>query len=776
MNCKLKAFAACLMLAHLYAQTTKYPGAVDDNTSLFITADNVSTTLQTAMAASDTVAIVKNPAGFAPNMIATVCDTVNGSLCTQWEHMFVTAVSGNTVTVTRAFAGTTARSHSSGRTIAILIDSVHQKVLKDAVVAIETALGPNLSNITSGGIQQVPLPFSSYSCNSSAVCIQGGLSGMSLIAGNNTVTMQPVPNGMNGSDANHYVYVSGGTGAADACLITGGSGTSGQASGQIILNCNNTHSGAWTIRSASGGIHEAIQAVLTRTAGAGGSVYLTPGRYDTYATITVPSNTAIQGAGDSSVVFIPNNTWPSGNTGGLRNTTVGSPQIIWCHGANNILLDSFKIDENATNQGSNVGGGGDVTFANCTHATANNITVANTSNTPFTDLNGLALTPNETNRAADNMFSNNRVYHVKVGSINCGGGYLTQGLRTQFRNNYIEQRCDNAYITNGPTAIDNIIDGNISVINGPSYGVDDAYHVEGSVRTTVSNNVCEDFGYACYAVSYNGPSGMYHVKIIHNSCAPSPGGTAPGICLNIDNATGPSTWLMNALVITDNSFRGASGYGILMTTNTALNPSLNGVVISNNLIENCGQGIFFDSSNPNMSDMTVQGNLFLNNSMDFNSPAWFPKRSVASGNISIGNTTTNLPTGMIYGQNTARVHSGCNGAATSNQTAFLALWPPGSCGTLDTTPTMKNVFNVAGSGYAHNLYVNFGNTVPASTTVTVFKNGSATALTCNISVGSGTCNDTTHSVLVTPTDQITIQLTTGAGAYGSQGLVVSFLY
>jgi hypothetical protein len=54
--------------------------------------------------------------------------------------MFVTAVSGNTITMTRGFAGTTAIAHSAGKTIAVLIDSAHQKVLKDSIIAIETDL------------------------------------------------------------------------------------------------------------------------------------------------------------------------------------------------------------------------------------------------------------------------------------------------------------------------------------------------------------------------------------------------------------------------------------------------------------------------------------------------------------------------------------------------------------------------------------------------------------------------------------------------------------
>jgi hypothetical protein len=265
----------CLLLAAGLAagQTTRYPGAVDDDSSLFVVKDNVQTTITAAMGTSDTVAVVSSSTGFLPNMVVTICDTsTNTGKCTAWEHMLVTAVSGNQLTVTRAFAGTTARTHSSGRLISALIDSAHQKVLKDSVIAMQIALGPNLGNIASAPVRDASgYAFSAYSCNGSAVCTPGGPSGMSLIVGTNALTLTPVPLGVNGTDTGHVLYVSGGTGTAGPCTITGGSGTSGQASGQIIVNCTGTHSGAWTIQSGSGGVQEGVCALPA----AGGNVLFT---------------------------------------------------------------------------------------------------------------------------------------------------------------------------------------------------------------------------------------------------------------------------------------------------------------------------------------------------------------------------------------------------------------------------------------------------------------------------------------------------------------------
>jgi hypothetical protein len=82
--------------------------------------------------------------------------------------------------------------------------------------------------------------------------------GGTLNAGANNVTLTPVPQGVNGTDVNHSLYISGGAGAAESCPITGGGAVSGAPTGQVIINCANVHTGAWTVQSATGGIQEAI--------------------------------------------------------------------------------------------------------------------------------------------------------------------------------------------------------------------------------------------------------------------------------------------------------------------------------------------------------------------------------------------------------------------------------------------------------------------------------------------------------------------------------------
>lgn len=118
-----------------------------------------------------------------------------------------------------------------------------------------------------------------------------------LIAGgvNQSVTLTPCPIGVNGSDTLHYVYLSGGTGTAEAVLITGGTCTSGATSGTITFTPANNHSGAWTVSSAASGIPEALNSSATPHV-----VTVPAGTYTLYGPVYVRGGWAVvgQGTGD----------------------------------------------------------------------------------------------------------------------------------------------------------------------------------------------------------------------------------------------------------------------------------------------------------------------------------------------------------------------------------------------------------------------------------------------------------------------------------------------
>ena len=144
----MKVLWIFLAIGIAYSQTTRYPAALDSDSSLFVVSDNIQSTLSVAMQPADTALVVQSGTGFLPNMIASICDnSTSTGKCTSLEHMLVMAVNGNVLTVTRGFAGTTAIPHTAGKLVSALIDAAHQKVLKDATVAIETGLGPNLSQV-----------------------------------------------------------------------------------------------------------------------------------------------------------------------------------------------------------------------------------------------------------------------------------------------------------------------------------------------------------------------------------------------------------------------------------------------------------------------------------------------------------------------------------------------------------------------------------------------------------------------------------------------------
>lgn len=298
-----------LMQGTLVRPLPRYPGSVAFDDPLKVASNRVRTTLLRNAAAGDTLMTVSDGSRIVPQMLLSIDS----------EIVSVSAVSDNILTVIRGFDGTQPCSHSAGTTLAANIVAWHHNVLAAEITAIETALGPNLSNITgaSGTIS------SNYDFSAQQ---PGG----SLIAGLNVVTLTPVPQGVNGANPYHYLYVSGGTGTAEACLITGGTAVPGAASGTVIISCAGPHSGAWTIRSATAGIQEAIYSV--GTSGTRVNVQLPPSTLVTYAPVTViGQEVCVFGYGQATVIrpqhtsgrvfylTAPGN-FPPGPPRGFRNT------------------------------------------------------------------------------------------------------------------------------------------------------------------------------------------------------------------------------------------------------------------------------------------------------------------------------------------------------------------------------------------------------------------------------------------------------------------------
>ncbi len=134
--------------------------------------------------------------------------------------------------------------------------------------------------------------------------LPASLLGGNLVGGNQATitftTANPCPWGMNGSDTNHYIYISGGTGTAEARLITGGTAVAGGTSGTITFTPLNNHTGAYTVTSASSGLAEQITQYPTLLS------QLPTGTINLYATVTPP------------------NTWPGMVGQGFFNSILGA--------------------------------------------------------------------------------------------------------------------------------------------------------------------------------------------------------------------------------------------------------------------------------------------------------------------------------------------------------------------------------------------------------------------------------------------------------------------
>jgi len=98
----------------------------------------------------------------------------------------------------------------------------------------------------------------------------GGCTGGALVAGTQaTVTLTPCPAGIdtsNNTTAPYGVYISG-TGTAEAVAVTGGSCTSGAASGTIVFTPGNSHAAGFTVGAANGGNQEAVNIASNTASG-----------------------------------------------------------------------------------------------------------------------------------------------------------------------------------------------------------------------------------------------------------------------------------------------------------------------------------------------------------------------------------------------------------------------------------------------------------------------------------------------------------------------------
>ena len=225
-----------------------FPGAIATDSQLKIGNNQIQASLRVSCDGVNTILFVDSTAGFAANCLVSIDKEIIAiSSVSAAPNPQLTVAPGG-----RGFDGTAAVPHAVGAKVSMLIVAWHHNALSTEIKAIEQFLGPNGQNIASQAA-----PFLNAKNYNFAAQSPGG----SLAAGANVVTIAPVPPGVNGSNTGYSVYISGGAGTAEAAPVSGGTAVAGAPSGTLIITCANTHSGAWTITSASGGIQEAVCAL-----------------------------------------------------------------------------------------------------------------------------------------------------------------------------------------------------------------------------------------------------------------------------------------------------------------------------------------------------------------------------------------------------------------------------------------------------------------------------------------------------------------------------------
>lgn len=119
----------------------------------------------------------------------------------------------------------------------------------------------------------------------------------SISVGANTITLTPCPDGIDSTNDNHFILINetDDNPADEAVLITGGTCTSGAASGTVTFTASAAHtSGQYTLESATAGIQEAIWNSTNFASGGpdGAIILIPPGKHLLEGTLTVGNGTS----------------------------------------------------------------------------------------------------------------------------------------------------------------------------------------------------------------------------------------------------------------------------------------------------------------------------------------------------------------------------------------------------------------------------------------------------------------------------------------------------
>ncbi len=395
-------------------------------------------------------------------------------------------------------------------------------------------------NEYTGSLEAVAFPFIIVADYNYTPQLPGG----TISIGSNTKTLTPCPLGMDGSDANHSIYISGGTGTAEAVLIGGGTCTSGAASGTIVFNAANTHSGAYSIRSASSGMEEAVNALPA----AGGTIYMGVGTFIMRReVILAKANVIIQGAGMSATIL-------------QRSFTTNPSNLLTLSGAQMWVKDlTLDGNDQATNGEelsfqSTDGGAERVKIINNAQAAIDVLASRNTIKNCYllgqanaSVVHGAYGIWSDLGATVNGLLIDGNT--IKDQTLN---GIFVSGLNIRIVNNYLKGNHVQSVPTGGGqidikdnAANYNIVVANNTIDTGGGVGTDGIE--EDSRNTTLIGNVINDqLGWGIAISNNSGTPGPTHVSVIGNTIR---NGGADGIIVAAD----VTDWS-----ITDNRINGSA--------------------------------------------------------------------------------------------------------------------------------------------------------------------------------------------------------------------------
>lgn len=130
------ALAAAILVIGLHA--ANFPTSISTTANIPGAVNRARTTLATTITSVATTLVMTSGTAFAVNVPFTI-----GT-----EDIICTMKSTNMFSLcTRGYGGSTAAAHSAGVSITGTVIAQHVNTLRDEVIAIETALGPNMANV-----------------------------------------------------------------------------------------------------------------------------------------------------------------------------------------------------------------------------------------------------------------------------------------------------------------------------------------------------------------------------------------------------------------------------------------------------------------------------------------------------------------------------------------------------------------------------------------------------------------------------------------------------